>query len=578
MKQSELQFRASRIATGVLAPAIAMATTVTMIVAIAVAAAGPAFAAPVTVPLDAKARQNQPLPAGEKIELSLQQAIGLALSNALDLDVASFSFAKSEFSFAGTKGIFDPSVEVDVNASGKESPVISAVQATSTKVQNANAFLTGLLPWGTTYTAGWTNNRTDSPSAFTTINPSFSSGVSGTVTQPLLRNFGRDATTRLIVQARIARDQSAWEFAKSVQTAVQTVENAYWDLLYALENLKAKQEALDRAKDFNRITRIKIDVGALAPIEIVQTEVSIAQREQDIITAEGQIGDAQDRLKRILNVNGKVEWDRQIVPTDRPSTEPLRVDVEKGIQSAFELRPEVKQAVVDIESKKISLSYSRNQLKPRLDLSATYGLNGLGAQKSSLSTCSIATIPVSECTAAGGFVITEPLNLNYSDALYQIRGRDFPSWTVGVAFVVPIGNRIARANAALAGTDLELSRTNLALLKQNLQLEVRAAARAIDTAYRTILAAKKSRELAERNLDAEEKKFQNGMTTSFQVAQIQNDLTTARSNELQAITSHLKAIVAWHKAVGDLLQSKEIVLSGLPVTTGPTLAEEGAVR
>ena len=105
----------------------------------------------------------------------------------------------------------------------------------------------------------------------------------------------------------------------SVQTAIHLVENAYWDLVYALENLRAKQEALDRAKDLNRITQIKIDVGALAPIDIVQTEVTIAQREQDIITAEGLIGDAEDLLRRLLNVQALLDWNRPIVPTDSPA-------------------------------------------------------------------------------------------------------------------------------------------------------------------------------------------------------------------------------------------------------------------
>ncbi len=567
MRQSELEPRAGRTWTGALIAFLAIAGIT-----------GSVEAASVTVPLDTSARRTEPLPQGEKIELTLRQAITLALSNALDLNVASYTYAKADFGFAAAGGIFDPTIQLNVNASRTESSVVSSLQSSDQKTQNANATFGGLLPWGTTYQAGWANQRSDTANPFVTVNPSFGSGLSASITQPLLRNFGRDVTTRLIVQARIARDQSAWEFEKSVQAAVQTVEGAYWDLLYALDNLKAKQEALDRAKDFNRITKIKIDVGALAPIEIVQTEVTIAQREQDIILAEGQIGDAQDRLKRILNVNGQIQWNRPIVPIDRPSVDRFEVDQDQGIKTALELRPEVKQAVVDIESKKISLVYNRNQLKPRLDLNGTYGLSGSGAQKTFLSTCSISGIPVVDCTAAGGQVIQQQLNLNYSDAFYQIRGREFPNWTVGLTFSVPVGNKTARANAAMASTDLELSRTNLILLEQNLQLEVRSAARGVDTAYRTILAARKSRELAERNLDAEEKKFQNGMTTSFQVAQIQNDLTTAKSNEILAITAHLKAILAWHRSIGDLLQVKDIVLTGLPVTTGPTPPQEGAIR
>lgn len=521
----------------------------------------------VEVPIASADRKPSPLPEGEKIELTLQEAIALALRNALDLDVASYGYEKAAFSLGSAEGIFDAALSAEVTAQRNETPPVRSLQATDSRSQTGNIFVGGLLPWGTTYEAGWTNRRNDSPSVGTElipgyieINPTYSSSLSASIVQPLLRDFGKMANTRLIVQSRIARDQAAWSFASAVQATIQTVENAYWDLLFANENLKAKTEALERAKDLNRITKIKIDVGALAPIEIVQTEVTIAQREQEIIVAEGLIGDAQDRLKRILNVKGRVEWDRPIVPSDKPVMESREFDVEAGIQRALELRPEVKQAVVDIESKKVSLAYNRNQLKPRLDLSAGYGLSGVGYNK---------TLEGPE----GGYV-----SRDYMDALYQIRDADYPGWNVGLSFSVPILNRTAKGNVAVAATDLELSRTNLTILKQNLQLEVRSAARAVDTAKRSVVAAKKSRELAERNLDAEKKKYENGMTTSFQVSQIQNDLTAARTTELQAILGYTRSVVSWHRAVGDLLEVKGVDLQGLPVPTGPTPPEEGALR
>ncbi|HEV8269190.1 MAG TPA: TolC family protein, partial [Thermoanaerobaculia bacterium] len=493
-----------------------------------------AGAQPVPIPIGSKARKEEPLPAGEKIELSLSRAIALSLQNVLDLDVASLQYEKAGFSIGAAGGVFDPYLQLEVNASRTQSPVFSRIQASDSKRQNLNAYFGGFLPFGTTYQAGWTNSRSDSViPGFTIVNPTYSSNLFASVTQPLLRNFGTKVNTRLVVQARIARDTSAWEFVKSVQTTVQNVENAYWDLVFALENLTAKVEGLDRARDLNRITKIKIDVGALAPIDIVQTEVTIAQREQDIITAEGLIGDAQDRLKRLLNVSSLADWTRPIAPTDRPSDAPITVDLDAGMRQALETRPEVKQAVVDIESKKVSFAYNRNQLLPKLDFNGQYGYAGLGAKTS--------------LTADNGSV----QNIDYVDALYQIRGREFPSWTAGLVFNLPIGNHTARANFASASADLDLSRTSLAILKQNLTVEVRGAARAVDTSFRTIAAAKKSRELAERNVDAERKKFENGMSTSFTVSQIQNDLTNARSVELQAISGYRKSIAAWHKAIGD---------------------------
>ena len=519
----------------------------------------------VTVPVDAKARREVPLPSGEKIELSLQQTVALTLQNVLDLDVASYTLDESRFGIQSARGAFDPYLQLDLGATDTQAATTSKIQASESKTDSGNFTFAGLLPYGTTYAVGWQNRRLDQviPN-FTTVNPTYTSGLAASFTQPLLRNFGRAVNERFVVQAKLTRDASAYDFVRAVQSAIQLSEFAYWDLVYAVENLRAKQEALDRAKDLNRITKIKIDVGALAPIDVVQTEVTIAQREQDIITAEGLIGDAQDRLRRLLNVQSQPDWSRPIVPTDRPTRESLRegfqADVEAGVKRAMETRPEIRQALISIESKKVTRAYTKNQLRPRLDLSGSYGYNGLGAQAQIQNPDGTITL------------------LNYSDAIQDIFHRTYPSWSLGVTVVMPIGNNVARGNDAVANADLELSRTNFAIAKANLQVEVRAAARAIETAYRSVQAAAKARELAERNLDAEKKKYENGMTTSFQVAQIQNDLTTAITSELQAIATYLKDITAWHKAVGDLLDVKGVVIQGLPVSTAAAAPEEGAAK
>ncbi len=528
--------------------------------------AGASFAEDsISVPVASKARRAIPLPAGERIELTLQQAIQLTLQNVLDLDVAAYTLEESRFGILSARGAFDPNFEVDLGLTDTKSPTTSRIQSPESKTAFGNTFLTGLLPYGTTYSAGWTNTRRDSEvPGFTTVNPTYSSNLSFGVTQPLLRNFGQTVNERFVVQAKIGEGQNAYGFVTAVQTAVQTAENAYWDLVYADENLKAKKEALDRANDLNRITRIKIDVGALAPIDIVQTEVTIAQREQDIIIAEGLIGDAQDRLRRLLNVQSNADWSRPIVPTDRPTRESLQTsfvaDVNQGYEAALKARPEIKQSLLNIESRKVTYAYSKNQLRPRLDLSAGYGFAGLGANA----------------------LITNPDGttdqLSYSDALKQIGRRDYPAWNVGLVFAVPIGNRTAKGNSAIANADLELARTNHAIAKANLQIEVRAAARNIDTAYRSVLASRKARELAERNLDAEKKKYENGMTTSFQVAQIQNDLTTAVTSELLSVAVYLKSQVSWHKAIGDLLPRKNVVIEGLPAFTAASLVDEGPAK
>ena len=533
-----------------------------LLVSLALVLPGAARAADaVSVPIATGARKPEPLPPGEKIELSLEQAIRLALENTLDLNVSSLTYEKAAFGIGSAKGYFDPGLEVDVNANRTQEASFSQIAATDTKSQNGNLIFGGNLLSGGTYNLTWANARIDSQiPGFTLFNPRWTSALTVGATQPLLRNFGKTVTNRLVVQAQYGRDTSAWAFVTAVQTAVQLVDGAYWDLAYARALLTARQEALAIAKDLNRITQIKIDVGTLAPIDIVQTEVTVAQREQDIITAEGQIGDAEDRLKRLLNVRNLPDWQRPIVTTEVPTAEPIPVQVEDGMRQALQTRPEIRQALLDIESKKLTLVYNKDQLKPRLDLAASYGYSGLGAQGS--------------YTFPDGSTIERV----YNDALSSIFNRDYPAWTAGLTFVIPIFNQTAKNNAAIASSDLELSRTNLYLAKQNLWLEVRTAARGVDTALKTVVAAKKSRELAERNLDAEKKKFENGMSTTFQVSSIQNDLTNARAVELQAYATYLKSRTAWHKAIGDILDWKNVKLEGLPVSLAPVATEEPASK
>jgi outer membrane protein TolC len=413
--------------------------------------------------------------------------------------------------------------------------------------------VTQLAPTGGSFSLGFSGRRTSTNSTFFFVNPAWTTGLTLSLNQPLLRNFGRDATTWLIRTSRNSRDASYQGFVRSVQTAVNLVEQAYWDLVYALRNLEVKREALTLSRDLNRITRIKIDVGSLAPIDIVQTEVGIATAEQDIIIAESLIGDAQDRLKRLLNVDPG-QWNVPIVPTDEVRAEQPTVSVEDGIQTALARRPEVIAAAYNVDSDRIRYEFWRNQTRPALDLVGSYGYSGLGG-----------TTTIRD--EMGNVVSRTPGN--FGDSFQQILDREFKNWSIGLNFSFPILNRRARGERGAALYTWESSKAGLNSLEQNVLLEVRARARDIDTARRSIAAAQKSRELAERNLEAERKKFENGMTTSFQVLEITNDLSAARTAELQALAVYRKALSAYHYAIADILDWKGISIEDLPESEPP---------
>src|SRR5437899_53845 len=460
------------------------------------------------------ARTPRALPeaTAEGMRLSLSEAVALAVANNQDLNVSVYTSEASRYVLFSNVGIFDPLAEASLVRSHAEQPAatqLSGAQVNQSDTTDFSTRVTQLAPTGGTFSLGISANRNSTNSTFFFVNPSYTTGLTLSLTQPLLRNFGRDTTTWLIRTSRNDRDASYQTFVRSVQGTVNAVEQAYWDLVYALRNLEVKKEARTLAADLNRITKIKIDVGSLAPIDIVQTEVGIATAEQQIIIAEGLIGDAQDRLKRLLNFD-PAKYSVPIVPTDEVRSEPTSMPVDEGIKSALERRPEILATQYNVDSDRIRYEYWRNQTRPALDLIGSYGYSGLGG-----------TTTIRDNL---GNVVSRTTG-NLGDSFQEIIDREFKNWSIGLKFSYPILNRRARGQRGAALYTWEAGKAGLSALEQNVLLEVRTAARDIETSRRSIAAAQKSRELAERNLDAERKKYENGMTTSFQVLSITNDLS-----------------------------------------------------
>jgi len=499
-------------------------------------------------------RSPHPLPAAGKdgIPLTLDQTIGLALANNQDLNVTVNAAEASQFSLFANYGIYDPLLQAFGSRTHNDQPTASQLSGAAvlkTDLSDAGAQVAQLTPWGGTFTLGFAGNRTKTNSTFYDVNPSFTAGLTASVDQPLLRNFGKLSTNWLIETARNARDSAYQDFVRSVQATVNSTEQAYWDLAYAYENLKVKQEAKRLAVELNRITRIKIDVGSLAPIDIVQTEADMATADQDIINAEGLIGQAQDQLKRLLNFDPTTWNAAPILPIDPVRVEQQVFDLEQGVTTALVRRPEIVSQRYNVASGQVRYAYYQDQVLPSLNLQASYGNNGLDGQT---------TLP-DGTVVYGGF----------GGAVDQVFSRDFKNWKVGLVFSYPILNRQARGARGVAQYNLETQKAQLTVIQQDIIVGVRNAHRAIDTASKQIVAAAKGRELAERNLDAARKKYDNGMTTSFEVSKITNDLSDARTRELNALVIYRKAVSAYHNQIADILEWKGVRIEGMPEMAPP---------
>jgi outer membrane protein TolC len=311
------------------------------------------------------------------------------------------------------------------------------------------------------------------------------------------------------------------------------VVNAYWALVNAREQLGVAQESLQLAKDLHSRNQVEVQVGTKAPLELTNSEAAIATREEGIIQATSAVGDAEDVLRRLLNLPPGKIWETPIVPTSDPKTdEKLTVDLKAALTAAIAQRPELRTQELQLAQAKRDADYFHRQLKPQLNLDVKYNYTGV--------------------------------DTTFNSAFSQITGITFPGWTVTLDFIYPIQNRTARA--ASATSNIEVDRFQALYDQERLVIEgeVRTAARAVDTAIKSIDANVKAREFQEKNLDAEKKRYENGMSTSFQITQIQDQLTEARSAEVQATVNYRTALAEYYRSVGTLLDQEGVAIDDAP--------------
>ncbi len=477
------------------------------------------------------------------IHLSLDNAIEIALRRNLGLVVERYNWVQTNDGVLRSLGIYDLSAFATVTSSDSTQPsaqVIEGVGTISTKNQSLNLGLSQLLPTGGTVDLTLLDaNKTSSNNKNLPFNPLYSASSSVTLTQPLLRGVGKLATERQILVARTNADQSRASFEQQVSDTIEAVDSAYWDLVEARDQLGVAQEALDLAKTLHNQNKIRVEVGTLAPLELIQSKAGIAGREEDIIRAESAIGDAADHLRQLLNLDQGPLWEKEIVPTTDPKAQRIDVKVNDAIKTALAERPEIAGQIHRLDGLKINRRFSRNQLLPQLDLRIDYGLAGQAGKS------------------------TSGLSGDLNDAVSQIRGRDFDSWRAQLTVSYPIQNRQARAQAAIDEAALEQGLAQLAQLEQTVVTEVRTAVRQVQTTAKQIDSAKISRELEEKNLDAERKRYENGMSSSFQVLQIQEALTQSRSREVSAVTAYRRALAGYYRTIGRLLDRE-----GVEIDTG----------
>jgi outer membrane protein len=490
----------------------------------------------------------------DAIQLSLEDAVAVALSRNLGLRIERFSRARSLFQIQQERGIYDLALTVNGSMLEETTPSTSALdgaQSREFEAQDLDIRLDQLVPVGGTASIDWTNGRSKTNSRFSELNPAFNVGFDVLYSQPLLRNFGRMMTNRNLRVAEIGSDISLENLELAIADTIQQVENAYWTLVESRQQLAVDEESLTLANQLHEMNRIQVEVGTKAPLELIQSEVGIATRQEAIIRSQAAVEDASDALRRLLNLEGDALWTAIIEPVTDPETTRLTIDLESSLRTAIEERPEVASQRLALETLAIDDRFFRNLRLPALDLQLRYGFNGVGGDRLVREDPDDIFNPNPVFTVFPGGI---------EDAWQQVLDTDSDGWQVGLVLRYPIQNREARARATGASLALEQGRTELENLLLTVRTEVRTAARAVQTAAQQIDSARKSRELAERNLDAEQKRYENGLSTSFQVLEIQEDLSQARSREVAAVTGYRRALVGYYRAIGRLLDENGVVI------------------
>ncbi len=494
---------------------------------------------------EADAIQTRPTTAppapGTLTSLTLQEATTRALERNLELAVERLNPQTFDLNIARIQAAFRPTLTSQFGQRAVVQPPTNQLNG-GTIVQNDtttyNSGITQSLRRGGGNVAfQFNNNKQVTSNIFSNFNPTFTSNFNLSLNQPLLRGFLIDNNRQQLRVTAISRDISEIQLRGTIATTLASVRNTYFELLYAIDAAQVARGSLALAQKLVEDNRARVEIGTMAPLDVVQAEAEVATRRQTVAQAEATWRTSELALKRLI-VNGTDDplWRASINPTDRPVFAPEPLDVEGAVRKALDNRTDLEQGRRQITANDTTLRFMRNQMLPAVDLTANYGAQGLGGtqfirQGTGLGSTVIGSIP-------GG----------YPDALRTLGGRDYPTWTFQVNVSYPLGASAADANYARARVQLSQSAAQLRALELQVATDVTNAALQVESGLTRSEAALAAKQLAQTRLEAEQSRFDVGLSTNFFVVQAQRDLATAQSSELRALLDYRRALVDFQRA------------------------------
>ena len=542
-----------------------------------------------------------------KLELTLQDAVELALENSMDIAVQRYVpwFADTDIlateagsqpfgisgaairqSFASIPFLnFDPTfnstISFDDRTTPVNNPLISGTGATATAaslISHAAQYqnnVTEGFSTGTTATIAWNNSRTSSSSSFNFFNPDVSSALVVTLQQQLLNGFGRFINRRNILIAKNNRKLADYVFQQQAITTVTSTINAYWELAYARAAVDVQQQAVSVSTRLYGDNKKQLEIGTLAPLDVTRAEAQLATDQQNLIIAQTTKLQDEQILKNAISKDPLAPniINVEIIPTDKPAP-PEATEAptfEESIKEAFQKRPELLEQEINVKNAGIDARATKLALLPTASLFAQYtsqGLAGVSPVLGTQTTAAGAAIVDANGNPIAGFFepfsstpVTGKSEQGFTTAQNQIFHNKFPDYLVGVSVQIPLRNRAAQATSQRSLLTLRQIEAQMQQLKNAAVVDVRNTFIALQQDRTQVATASEARKLQQETFDAEQKKYQLGASTVFQVILTQRDLVSAQGNELRALANLLEAKAAYERAVGRTLEVNRVTIA-----------------
>jgi len=469
------------------------------------------------------------------LRLTVDEAVKMALDHNVDLNADRLDPQISDTRVAAAAGAFRPTVNTSVQSNNQLQPPSSFLvpTATRTDAMTTNAGVSQRLPWfGTTYNLSWSTAHTNSNSFLNSYNPLLQSGLSVNVSQPLIRDLIIDPARQQLAISRTNRDIADTRLRESLVHTEAGVKSAYWNLVSARASVEARRSALDLAQELARVNKAKVDVGTSPPLDLLSAQAEVAADQEQLIIAETAVKQSEDRLRLLIfDPTRRENWNVVIDTVDSPPIATSTPDVEAAVTRALAERADLQRARKDIDNSQIGVKYADNQRLPDVRLNASYQASGLGG---------------TQVLRTGGFpgTIVGPGEITpFGTVVSQLFGRDYPTWAVGLSVSYPIGGSTDQANFVRSKLERAQADQRLKGAEARAIQQVRDAAWKIEMNGKRIETTRAARDLAEQRLDAERKRFEVGMSTSFLVIQAQRDLAQAKTGELGAVLAYDLSLV-----------------------------------